>query len=131
MNLLTPAKLYAPGQVGHRAHQVVQLAGGLFQSDGRLPACGGQNNSPCSRPAVSLKVPFRMVGSASRSRLLPSRVSDEAGSCRLIRINGNTLLRDDGARIRAVHAVQGHAGFSFAIHQHPVQRRAATVGGQQ
>jgi hypothetical protein len=29
------------------------------------------------------------------------------------------------------HAVQGHAGFGFAIDQHPVGRRAATVAWQQ
>ncbi|VFT72607.1 Uncharacterised protein [Klebsiella aerogenes] len=51
---------------------------------------------------------------------------------RVIRANRHGLLGDDIAGIRAVHhAVQGDAGFAFAIDQHPVQRRTATIFRQQ
>ena len=42
------------------------------------------------------------------------------------------LLGENRASIRTLdHAVQGHAGFGFAVDQHPVGRRTATVLGQQ
>lgn len=43
---------------------------------------------------------------------------------RVIRADRDAFLRHDIAGIGAVnHTVQRHAGFAFAVHQHPVQRR--------
>ena len=51
---------------------------------------------------------------------------------RFVPINSDLLLCHDSARVStAHHAVQRHARFRFTVHQHPVQRSAAAVGGQQ
>ena len=47
-------------------------------------------------------------------------------------VDDDFLLSEDGAGIGTLdHAVQGHAGFGFAIDQYPVGRGAATVFRQQ
>ena len=51
---------------------------------------------------------------------------------RVIRADRYAFLRHDIAGIGAVnHTVQRNAGFAFAVHQHPVQRRAAAIFRQQ
>ncbi|MNS21640.1 hypothetical protein D3C72_534070 [compost metagenome] len=54
------------------------------------------------------------------------------GQRRVIRFNAHALLGGNRPGIRALHhAVQRHARFRFAVHQHPVQRRTTAIFWQQ
>ena len=121
-------------RVGHGAHQVVQLAGRfvpvqttIFRRAAAKAACLAL--VLCGFAEGAVKDARQRIAQQRLCRRVQLLMQLQRG---IVRINSDLLLRHDSARIRtAHHAVQRHARFRFTVHQHPVQRGAATVGRQQ
>ena len=121
-------------RVGHGAHQVMKLASRLVPVQAailRRAATEGTGFALILRGLAEGAVQDSWQRVAQQALCHGAKFLVQLQR-RFIRIDCHAVLGNDGPRIRTVdHPVQGHARFRFAVHQHPVQRRAPTVGWQQ